>query len=212
MWLFHEHGDVLSLIIYVNPTQVHAVTSGGESKQEQEDAEEDDGGLSARVSALSLGEEGEEKARSLPRRLYLVQRDTAVDVRAGAAAASAAENSIIAAGGHDDDPWATVGGLERAVQEVVGCVEQASWCGVVWCQVQSNVMYVMKPFVHSSSAHTQTRSQSRFGVTTGAGGSPDVCAVRAEAHPRRAAGRPQWQRQDDAAEVGRCLYVKIHMG
>lgn len=155
MWLFHEHGDVLSLIVYVNPTQVHAVASGGESAQEQEDAEEDDGGLSARVSALSLGEEEDEGARSLPRRLYLVQRDTAVDVRAGAAGASAAENSTIAAGGRDEDPWATVGGLERAIQEVVGCVEQASCCGmVVWCDVGSRA--------RRSHFITRTRSQPNF--------------------------------------------------
>lgn len=93
---------------------------------------EDDGGLSARISALSLGDEDEEEGgASLPRRVYLVQWDTAVDVRAGAAASAAAEgardaSTTSASARHDDDgdPWATVGGLERAIQEVVGCVEQ----------------------------------------------------------------------------------------
>lgn len=128
------------------------MASHGEGEHEQ-DAEED-GGLSARVSALSLGEEeereGEGAGASLPRRLYLVQQETTVDVRAGASASfveASGGSGITAAGG--DDPWATVGGLERVIQEVVGCVEQAS--GVVKC---SPYMYATKPFHHLNPIST----------------------------------------------------------
>ena len=104
---------------------MHTVASSSEdgSSSSTEPADDGEGLLGAKLSGLSLEEERAVPLSSLPPRLFLVQRATEV----GTASAEALEGSKQEEEeGEEEDPWAGVGGLGGAIQEVLGCVAQAS--------------------------------------------------------------------------------------